>query len=441
KELAQIDKSAVDAVQLYPSYPDPNTTPSFLGQNHAYSVVFRGNGEAVVSLKVTLTNKGSDDLKEINLRLPNINPTDISVYQMLRTSSCSRYKYQEYDAASKTYIQLNPPVCEQYQPIDYYSGYGSYKYQKADSDFTGDTLTIALPVPITANSSGSYFVYFRAFGFAKKNVFGAYDFDFESLKTEDEIANLSVGISTDSDFVLKNAQGSVNYRVEAPNFAAVGGTVALGVPAASTQMDSYVAQIGRGTISKSASNLSVLESYSVSGSYAKSRLQLYAKQLITIALIIVVVAVLIIALLKVMLRKFSKKKINADEGVDTKDQEQAMPSKTRNLLVSLGLSFASSLFMAIYTGLLIFASTNLSRLLGYQYEMFFVLFIVVISFCVYSVLLFGPALYVGAKRGVGWGMATILMTIFWLVIYLGVGLLVVYLLNPIRPIPTPYPVY
>jgi hypothetical protein len=284
-------------------------------------------------------------------------------------------------------------------------------------------------------------VYFRAFGFAKKNVFGAYDFDFESLKTEDEIANLSVGISTDSDFVLKNAQGSVNYRVEAPNFAAVGGTVALGVPAASTQMDSYVAQIGRGTISKSASNLSVLESYSVSGSYAKSRLQLYAKQLITIALIIVVVAVLIIALLKVMLRKFSKKKINADEDVDTKDQEQAMPSKTRNLLVSLGLSFASSLFMAIYTGLLIFASTNLSRLLGYQYEMFFVLFIVVISFCVYSVLLFGPALYVGAKRGVGWGMATILMTIFWLVIYLGVGLLVVYLLNPIRPIPTPYPVY
>ena len=233
----------------------------------------------------------------------------------------------------------------------------------------------------------------------------------------------------------------MNYRVEAPNFAAVGGTVALGVPAASTQMDSYVAQIGRGTISKSASNLSVLESYSVSGSYAKSRLQLYAKQLITIALIIVVVAVLIIALLKVMLRKFSKKKINADEDVDTKDQEQAMPSKTRNLLVSLGLSFASSLFMAIYTGLLIFASTNLSRLLGYQYEMFFVLFIVVISFCVYSVLLFGPALYVGAKRGVGWGMATILMTIFWLVIYLGVGLLVVYLLNPIRPIPTPYPVY
>ena len=56
--FAQTDSQTVDSSEgvskesliapdtLYPPYP--GSEPGFLGQDHSYSVVFRGNGEAVV---------------------------------------------------------------------------------------------------------------------------------------------------------------------------------------------------------------------------------------------------------------------------------------------------------------------------------------------------------------------------------------------------------
>ena len=43
--------------------------------------------------------------------------------------------------------------------------------------------------------------------------------------------------------------------------------------------------------------------------------------------------------------------------------------------------------------------------------------VIIISIGVYSLLTFLPALFVGIKKGTGWGVGTFVMTIFWLVFY------------------------
>ena len=54
-------------------YPRPNGPLPFAGQNHSYSVVLRGNGEAIITLKVALTNSSPEGtyLRTANLRLPS----------------------------------------------------------------------------------------------------------------------------------------------------------------------------------------------------------------------------------------------------------------------------------------------------------------------------------------------------------------------------------
>ena len=73
------------SIQIAPDFlPYPDQEPGFLGQDHKYSVVFRGNGEAVVSVKIIFTNKSESNLNEIRLRIPKVEPKEVSVYQIIK---------------------------------------------------------------------------------------------------------------------------------------------------------------------------------------------------------------------------------------------------------------------------------------------------------------------------------------------------------------------
>src|SRR3989344_4494139 len=50
-----------EKMMIVPDYPYPDgRVQPFTGQNHNYSVVLRGNGEAVITLKAALTNSNPD---------------------------------------------------------------------------------------------------------------------------------------------------------------------------------------------------------------------------------------------------------------------------------------------------------------------------------------------------------------------------------------------
>lgn len=403
------------------AFPRPDGPVShFLGQSHFYSYVFRGNGEAVVTAKVVLANTSeSEALKETTLRFPNIDPKDFVVYQILGTGQCIRYDTPGFDQGRGGYY---PPTCLEYGEPDYYGYYGEAKYQKAEFDFKGDTLTVKLPNEIKAQKSGAFFVYFRSFGIAQKKSFGSFSYKIETLKVDDQINQLTLGINTDSDLFLKGVKGQVDYRNVQTDIAALKMAPGASEALASQAIDRFIGSVGYGTITKSASNLAPLESYSVTGAYSKTRFGLYAKEtMIGLGIFVLVIIIAVFVIRKVLGTR------NTDNG--------------SLFFITLGFSFLSSAMMGIYTGGLLFLMT-LFNSINYQYQPLIALFLGLISFCVYSFLLFAPGAFWGYKKGMGWGIGLIVMTILWLFIFFGAVIMVLFVMgngsNGGYPNPMPY---
>lgn len=404
-------------------YPIPNdpTPPTMLGQDHAYSVTFRGNGEAVVSARVTLTNTETSSLSTISLRVPKVEPQDVIAYQVAREKQCARFELNYLPSDSQ-------PPCAKYLEPSYYGYYGNSKYQKAKINTHGDTVEVILPQPIEPEKSGSFILYYRAFGYAKKSLLGAYTFSFESLKVEDQIRNLTVGISTDSDLMLKGTKGKVNYRFDTTGLAEMK-TLKADSAMASPQFDQFYQQIGYGTITKNASNLQPLDSYSVKGMYAESNLQLYSKEA-GIALVIFLLVLLLI--IYVGKKTFSWLSSSTKQNITTH-------SVGTSILVSAGLGFVISIFILLYTVGLIALNAVVRQLFGYSDIVTVVnLAIVIISIAVYALLLFLPSVVIGIKRGAIQGLGMFVATVIWLILHL--LLVIIILFFVFRSNNRPYPI-
>lgn len=400
--------------QIYPA-PPYRDNPRVLGHDHAYSVTFRGNGEAVVSAKVVFTNLTENPLNTMSLRVPKVDAKDVIVFQVLQEKTCiGGYQQQSQEVRPGT-----PLVCNQYQDPDYYGYYGNSKYQKAQSELHGDTIDITLPQPVKTNGSGAFLVYYRVFGYAKKNLFGAYTFTFETLKVEDKIRNLTVGISTDSDLVLKGAKGKVNYRFNEASMMALKSSDA-GVAMASPQFDQYYQQIGYGTITKNASNLQPLDSYTVKGAYAENSLRLYGKE-VTIAIVVLFAFIAIcIYLGKKLLASLSGPKKS-----DSKEVNTIAP-----YLSAVGVGFVASFFILAYTIGLFVLHAMLRELFGYDNTLFFINMLVgLLSLAIYAFLLFVPSLVMGFKKGSALGIGTFAATVVCVFFELIVALLMLFALS------------
>lgn len=370
---------------IAPLPPDSGMSQLF-GQNQWYSVVFRGNGEAIVNLRATFTNTETFNLATLTFRVPKVDPKDLLAFQ----------------------------VIQEQRPDVYW--YGPAKYQKAKTDYSGDTITITLPLSVQPDKSGSILLYYRAFGYAKKDIIGGYRFTFETLKASEPVQELQLGISTDSDLMLRGAQGEVNYRFEDVSTAAKG-MMAEAAPAANTRMDDYYQQIGSGQIIKSASNLQALESYTIKGSYADSRLKLYTKELgigtgVFIAGLLIAVWVI-------------RKAIRSTNAGPT--------DKTTPIVAMFGLSFLSGILIVSYTILLVFLTRNLPMLVEYDMQLPITILLLIVSLGIYGVLLFGPAVFLGIRSGWGLALGTAGITTVWLIFALFLYVLIGFSRQPGYP--------
>jgi hypothetical protein len=426
---ASVDTSSdqgVSSEMILP--PSPGGEPGFLGQDHGYSVVFRGNGEAVVSARIAFTNTSDNAVDKVTLRIPKVEPREVSAYQIIVKGRCIRYG----QTTTSQGIAYQNQTCLEYSEPDYYQGYyGNSQYQKAKYELDLDTLTITLPQKVAANKQGAYFVYFRANGYTKKDVFGAFNYTFETMKTDATIRNLRVGIATDSDLFLKGASSEVNYRFNDTAAVAEFGKAGVSEPVANATFDSYINQIGSGTLVKTASNLAPLESFTVDGAYAGSRAKLYGNQIAIVAAVLIV----FLLLAAVVVRFVYKRLAAGKDGVEGKDKP--MPHNSSNLLVIVGVSFLSSFLITAYTTLLFVGTNILSSVVSYRYDAVMAIFVAIISFGVYTVLLFGPAVYFGFKKGVGWGIGMLVAIIIWLMFFMGIGLLALLLFQPTGGYPGP----
>lgn len=435
--LEQTSKAGVAKPDFIPP-PDGQPT-GFFGQDHYYTVTFRGNGEAVVTAKLIFTNLGDKTLTEMALRIPKAYPQEISVYQVIRERGCIRYYsppsiQPDIDERPLIYPPISPtPICQEWQEPDYYGYFYGGKYQKAQWELRGDTIVVDLPEDLRPNDSTSIVLYYRAFGYAKKTIFGAYKYSFETLKVEDKIRHLSVAINVDADLFLKGAKGKINYRFE-ESFAPLK-SIGVDQPVSSVQFDTLYQQIGQGQMIKTASNLSPLESYTVKGSFADSRLKLYGWQILIGLLVVWFLAAFVVFFAKLMINRWKTREITSKKKTIRGLNLDWMSKGAGPFFVVLGASFLSSFLILIYTLFLFFVGRLLTSVYYYQFGTIILILLIIISVGIYALLLFGPAIFIWIKKGSGWGILSFFLTIAWLVFYLVVVFLILFILSARYPGP------
>ncbi|CAN5140345.1 hypothetical protein BH09PAT2_BH09PAT2_10160 [soil metagenome] len=409
------------------------------GQTHSYTVTFRGNAEAIVSMKAIFTNYEEATTSAMTFQIPKGKISDISAFQVVQEPQCIQYDYNtqptQYNATdSQNEPQTSViPKCLQYSEPNYYGGYyGNVSYLKANIYNDGKTITVYLPQEVGPQKSGSLVLYYRATGYVKKDMYGAFSYSFETLKSDTIIRNLTVGINTDTDLKLEGTDANVNYQTFSVAPMATQDSAKMGSSFTSPEFDSYYQQIGYGSITKTASDLQPFDTFTVTGRYAKSSMQLYGKKIVIGSLLGLGILLLLIAGIHRLIRSFSNNRVTTTSASKTQ-----IKSPMNSVLILGGVALLSSLLTTVYTiGLYVFFMV-LNR--GYYSDLNIVitLFIVLISCVIYLVIIFGPSIFVGWKRGVWWGVGTLTTTVVFLCIFVGMVMLYTFFMNRTRMYPSP----
>ena len=385
----------------------------FFGQAHSYSVTLRGNGEAVVMARVAFTNFTDGDLSTLKLYSKD-SLNQLAAYQQVLPNVCEQTVYNKDTGASS---------CSMYAKPNYYSDYISHYYESRPADATyyklkitqvGDEYAFDLVKPLAADAQGAILLAYRSKDFVAKKAGGLFKFNFTTLAAPVQISEARVAVSVDSELFLKGKKSAVNYTTATD--------VSLGMPETAgltnKNLDKIASSIGYGgAISKSAKQLGPNEMFTVKGSYATTKLRLYAGR----AAAFVVVIIAIIAALFFAWKKSRKQP--DDVGVTPAKNDPAVKDAKIDLFKGLYLiwSLVSALLIFLMSWSIQYLD-EINWLRDIPNDMEFILGIgLVIIILFFAFLLFGIPLIMASKHGWRAFMATfidilILSVIFFLIL-------------------------
>ncbi|HEY6736377.1 MAG TPA: hypothetical protein VI322_01545 [Candidatus Saccharimonadia bacterium] len=375
------------------------------GQLHAYSVTFRGNGEAIVAARLVFTNHGSTPLTQLAFAAPGATPTELVAYQQIITSS----------PCASALIYPAPPCLP--QAPDYTqspSAYGSSgsTYAKAGIAATGSGYSVTLPKAVQPQSSSAILLSYAATGYATRHWSGRYDYHFQTLKVGERVTTSTVAISTDTDLYLAGAGSGVNYNHSASASDLQAGAVASTAALDAAMLNTIAASVGNdGQVNKTARNLAANESFSVTGAYASARWKLYLGRYAWAAGVVLVIGLVIFWIMQQARRRPRR----PDDPASWEDLFAAEP-------VTVGLASALAI------GALAWGVTNYLPSGARDTDSFFQLMIMVFSLLMFLILAVGPAVWLGATRR-HWRAAS--LAIVWEVV--GLLLLIMLYATVIRP--------
>ena len=396
------------ATVIYPT-PPPNSGTLFFGQNHSYSVVFRGNGEAIVFGKMIFTNTEESSLKNFTFTIPRVKPTEMVILQQKIKPVCVQYDYLKYDAATGQY------PCLQYQELskEFSEGY-SYpypgqpaEYQKVKYVENGGVYNLTLPAPIAPEKVGVILFSYAAFGYVN-NRSGLFKFVFETPKVLSRINNLQVASDVDSDLFLKGKKSEVQYNI--PSQEVFRSAAPAGQSLSSPALDTLSSNIGySGPLMKQAKNLAPNESLVVKGEYASNKVRLYVDSIVWT---LVVAAAIFFGIRQI--RRYALKHRK------TRPETNAVP-QSDSLISILNFTNASMGFLsAVLVVVLTYILRVLSRADFFRFieDEFTGILIVIMAGLLYVLVVFGPAILVGSKHGVKAGISVLITEFLWLILLL-----------------------
>jgi hypothetical protein len=157
------------------------------GQEHFYTVILRGNGEAAIHSKFIFTNTEEATMSAMTLKTPDIAVKDIVGYQVIREPQCDEFepvKYLPYnpDVTPTPYVQ---PKCRKYGEPDYYNQYfyGKTSYKKLKIAISGDQINVSLPEKVSPEKSGSIIMYYHTDNYTQKEFGGTYKYEIKTLSS------------------------------------------------------------------------------------------------------------------------------------------------------------------------------------------------------------------------------------------------------------------
>jgi hypothetical protein len=275
---------------IYAPLPAITTNSGLLfSQSHAYDVHLRGNGEAIVNARITVTNTSDSDLKSLAYTADKASISEIAAYQQVTAKTCAPVPQplgtstepakpaSDSGSAGPTVVAA-PPVntnCIDADPntsTNYYYPYYSTSYSKATVALNGQAINITLPEVVSPNKQTTIVLAYAATGYVTHR-WGALDYSYSTLKADTRIKDLTVAVSVDENYYLAGSKSKVNYRTPATATDLESNLKTNSGVANGANVDtSYVQNIGQnGAVIKNASQLAPHESFTVAGRYAASR--------------------------------------------------------------------------------------------------------------------------------------------------------------------------
>lgn len=316
------------------------------GQTQAYDVLLRGNTEAIVNARITITNADGDFDQSLSYEQENGTIRDIVAYQQIScydeevivpmdmpatsSSSATQGATAPSSGAGNAVSRSVLPEC--YSGVTTSKNYNypnvSYVYKKATVEQIGNSFRVVLPYNVKSGRSATVVMAYDISGIVKKRL-GVFSYDFKTLKGSQAVSSAIVSVSVDEGYQLAGATRSqINYR---PSAVGTNLSTELGASASATDasklgaVNEYVQQIGQiGSITKQASRLQPNESFSVEGRYARSAFLLNWLWIvfggIGVLLLLVVLIYLYVRRRKQLVRSA---KPRADHMIPSAPQEQA----------------------------------------------------------------------------------------------------------------------
>lgn len=381
----------------------------FSGQKHSYTVIFRGNGEAVVFAKININNVAEKPITDFSFELAGAIANDLVIFQQTQTDKmepvCDQYDYNSPE---------RPRPCLIYRNVVRGS---TYKYQKIEYTKTGNNYKFDFPQAIEPQKSSTVIIAYGAFGYVKKTM-GLFKYNFQTLKVPARIEKVTVAVDVDTELYIQGKRSEVQYNYESFSLGAakVSEQMALG----SAEMDSAVSKIGSRTSTssvKEAKYLAANETFIVKGKYAKNLWRLRLWPILITVLIIAAVIIVIYYLLRYIKRRRGTPTVRgatASKQTPGSDNNLIAPTEFFNLS-GITVGFISAALVIGFTILINFVKdSDFWRYMDRGPA--FMLLTVIVLFLLYVLIIFGPAIFVAAKRGWKTFLWIMLAELIWLII-------------------------
>lgn len=413
-----------------PLAPASAASDLLFGQQHAYSVTLRGNGEAVVTARLVITNRTAAPLSKFTFTIPKLTVSEIAGYQQTITPTPC-VTTTKYPTPVEPCVQVEPD----YATSPYYYSTSQSTYDKLSFSATGQQYEVTLPKPVAADKQTALLVSYAGKGYVT-NQLGRWNYAVPTIEVSERVSTATIAISVDSDLYLDGGSSNVNYAGKT-TAAELQTTDAAGAQPSSASLNRIAAAVGAdGQMSKTARNLAAGDSYTVKGTYADAVWKLYYGRLaIAAGIILLVVALLAWWWLRHRSTPSMAQATTAASGPAAKIGK-ADSGKLAVIIPLVGLA------SAIVTTLIVYGSAWLSlKYASYATDPYLIVgisaFLVTVALCLLAVI--GPIAWVSLTYH-SWraGLAVFVSQVAWLI---GILLLVALVLAPILgSSPSPVPI-